>query len=381
MRNPDLTDRELRRYGRHLAMPEVGLVGQGRLKGASVLLVGLGGLGSPAALYLAAAGVGRIGLIDPDRVDETNLHRQILFGTETIGRLKVEAARERLASVNPHVDLVLYPTRLSSANALELVGEYDLILDGSDNFPTRYLVNDACVLSGKPNVHGAIFRFEGQISVFDARRGPCYRCVFPEPPPPDLAFSCADAGVLGVLPGIVGSMQALEAIKLILGRGDPLVGRLALLDTLAFTIGEIRLRKDPACPVCGENPTIDRLIDYEEFCSADRGGARERIPSIDVLALRDRLETDAPPLLLDVREPFEIRIARIRDPEAIPLGRLESSLEGLDRSREIVVSCHTGIRSVHAVRLLREAGFSRAYNLLGGIDAWSLRVDRSVPRY
>ncbi|MBD3161922.1 MAG: molybdopterin-synthase adenylyltransferase MoeB [Candidatus Eisenbacteria bacterium] len=377
MQNGLLSDQEIKRYGRHLVMPEVGMAGQERLKRSSVLLVGVGGLGSPAALYLAAAGVGRIGLIDPDRVEESNLHRQVLFGTDSVGLPKIEAARDRLVSVNPHVALELHPERLESGNALPLVRGYDVVLDGTDNFPTRYLVNDACVLSGKPNVHGAIFRFEGQLSVFDARRGPCYRCVFPEPPPADLVTSCAEAGVLGVLPGIVGAMQALEAIKLILERGEPLIGRLALLDTLAFSIGEIRIRKDPGCPICGENPTIDRLVDSDPVCSTEG----ERLPALDVFALRDRLRDEAGLLLLDVREPFEVRIGRIGDPIPIPLGRLEASLADLDRSREIVVYCHTGIRSAHAVRLLREAGFPRVFNLTGGIDAWSARIDPSVPRY
>ncbi|HEX2252923.1 MAG TPA: molybdopterin-synthase adenylyltransferase MoeB [Thermoanaerobaculia bacterium] len=378
---PELTAQELRRYSRHLIMPEVGTAGQRRLKAARVLMIGTGGLGSPLGLYLAAAGVGRLGLVDFDVVDESNLHRQVLFGQSDIGRPKIEAAAERLREVNPLIEIEPYETRLDSGNALELFAGYDLVVDGTDNFPTRYLVNDACVLAGKPNVYGSIFRFEGQVSVFWGARGPCYRCLFPEPPPPGLVPSCAEGGVLGVLPGIIGALQANEVIKLIVGAGEPLIGRLVLFDALRLRFRELKLAKDPHCPVCSENPTQTGLIDYQQFCGL--GDATAELPEgfeIDVEELAAWRREGRDITLLDVRTPEEWDIARIEGARLIPLHELPDRLGELDTAERIVAHCHHGVRSAQAVRLLREMGYA-AVNLGGGIDAWSQRVDRGVPRY
>jgi molybdopterin/thiamine biosynthesis adenylyltransferase/rhodanese-related sulfurtransferase len=378
-----LSREEFRRYGRHLIMPEVGLEGQQRLKAASVLLVGAGGLGSPAALYLAAAGVGRIGIVDFDVVDLSNLQRQIIHSTENVGRPKLESAAERLHAVNPNIEVVPFETQLSSENALEILKDFDVIVDGTDNFPTRYLVNDACVLLKKPNVYGSIFRFEGQASVFYAEKGPCYRCLYPEPPPPGLVPSCAEGGVLGVLPGIVGAIQAAETLKLLLGIGDVLIGRLLLFDALAMQFRQLKLRKNPECPICGDHPTISELVDYEAFCGtsvreADSGDGS--IPSISVRELRDRLDRGANLFILDVREPHEYQMVNLKG-HLIPLGELPKRINELDSSRDIVVHCHTGVRSATAVRFLRQMGFTKAVNLAGGIDRWAVEVDPKMVRY
>lgn len=380
MATPPLTPDEILRYSRHLLLPEVGVEGQGRLKGARVLLVGAGGLGSPAALYLAAAGVGRLGLAEFDRVDVTNLQRQVLHGTRDLGRPKLDSARDRLADLNPHVVVEPLPERLTSATAREVVRRYDVVLDGSDNFPTRYLVNDACVLEGKPLVYGSIFRFEGQVSVFDARRGPCYRCLYSEPPPPGLVPSCAEGGVLGVLPGVIGSLQALEAIKLVLGVGQPLIGRLVLFDALRLQFRELALRKDPECPVCGPAPTVTSLIDYEAFCGLQPAG-RAAGPEVSVTMARERLDGPDPPALLDVREPHEHAIVHLPGSRLIPLGQLPARLGELDPRRDLIVLCHHGVRSLQAVALLQGAGFHGATSLAGGIDAWAVEVDPALPRY
>ncbi|MGH7741945.1 MAG: molybdopterin-synthase adenylyltransferase MoeB [Candidatus Eiseniibacteriota bacterium] len=375
---------ELLRYGRHLVLPQFGLEGQHKLKRSSVLLVGAGGLGSPLALYLAAAGVGRLGLVDFDRVDVSNLQRQVLYGTSDIGRPKLEAAGSRLADLNPFVSIETHEGALTRDNALEILSRYDVIADGTDNFPTRYLVNDACVMLGKPNVHGSIFRFEGQASVFDARVGPCYRCLYPEPPPPGLVPSCAEGGVLGVLPGLIGMIQGIECIKLLLGLGEPLIGRLVLFDALAMRFRELTLRKDPACPMCGEHPTIHELVDYESFCGLSPGEqAVARAASVEIGAreLSERLERGETPLLLDVREPHEHRIAKLEGAVLIPLRALPGRLGELDRDREIVVLCHRGARSLNALEILRLAGFAKVLSLRGGIEAWSKEVDAGVPRY
>jgi adenylyltransferase/sulfurtransferase len=371
---------ELIRYSRHLILPHVGADGQARLKAARILLIGAGGLGSPAALYLAAAGVGTLGIIDGDRVDLTNLQRQILHGTSTLDVPKVESARARLGDLNPDVRIVTYEERLTSANAPRILRDYDVVIDGSDNFPTRYLVNDACVLGGKPYVYGAIFRFEGQVSVFAAAGGPCYRCLFRDPPPPELVPSCADAGVLGVLPGIIGSLQALEAIKLVLRSGETLVGRLLLFDGLKTEFREVALHRDAACPACGDQPTIHELIDYEAFCGLD-GQARRVIPEVSVAELARERSIKADLMLLDVREPGEWEICRIDGATLIPLGDLPARLGTLDSHRPIVAYCHTGRRSARAVELLRAAGFADVRNLRGGIDAWALEVEPGMVRY
>lgn len=376
---------EALRYSRHLTMPEVSLEGQKRLKAASVLCVGVGGLGSPLTLYLAAAGVGRIGIVDPDAVDLTNIQRQVLYATSDVGRPKVEAAKERLTALNPEIEVVPYSVRLSSDNAMNLFAGYDLIADGTDNFPTRYLVNDACVLAGKPNVYASVLRFEGQVSVFDAKRGPCYRCLFPEPPPPGLVPSCADAGVLGVLPGIIGSLQALEAIKWILGRGESLIGRLILFDALTFRFRELSVRKDPHCPICGTSPTIRRPSDYEASCGV-RSSDEPRIetaeiPTMAVEDLDQRLKAGEDFTLIDVREPHEREIVAIEGSRLIPLGDLAARLHELDAAKTYVLFCHHGIRSAQAALLMRQAGFRRLFNLAGGIDAWADRVDPTLARY
>jgi adenylyltransferase/sulfurtransferase len=380
----ELSRDEILRYSRHLVMPEVTIDGQRRLKDACVLCIGAGGLGSPLTLYLAAAGVGTLGVADFDTVDVTNLQRQILYSTADIGRPKLDAAVERLRAFNPDIRIVPHAVRVTSANAMDLIREYDIVADGTDNFATRYLVNDVCVLLGKPNVYASIFRFEGQLSVFDAARGPCYRCLFPEPPPPGLVPSCADGGVLGVLPGIVGTLQALETIKLILGAGNSLIGRLVLFDALAFGMQEVKIAKDPACPVCGDSPSITAPIDYEAFCGLRGVEARPvsgdaPLESVENWARR-RLEAGAPELL-DVREPHEHAIVRIPGARLLPLSELPSRLHELDGSRRYLLSCHKGTRSRQAYELLRAAGFARVEVLDGGVDAWAARVDPGLPRY
>lgn len=380
----DLSHDEILRYSRHLVMPEVTLAGQQRLKSARVLCVGAGGLGSPLALYLAAAGVGTLGLVDFDRVDLTNIQRQVLYDTADVGRPKLDAATERLTALNPSIRIVPHALRLASDNVMALVGQYDIVADGTDNFPTRYLVNDACVLAGKPNVYASIYRFEGQVSVFDARRGPCYRCLFPEPPPPHLVPSCADGGVLGVLPGIIGTLQALEVLKLILGVGAPLIGRLALFDALEFGMRELKLAKDPACAVCGTAPTVTAPIDYEEFCGlrADEAAARPKsLPVLDVEAFAALRRGSAAPELLDVREPHEQEIARIAGARSLPLSELPARLHELDSAASYVIACHQGMRSIEAYYLLHKAGFRRLQVLDGGVDAWAERVDPTLARY
>jgi len=377
-----LSPAETLRYSRHLILPDIGVAGQQRLKAARVLLVGAGGLGSPAALYLAAAGVGTLGLVDWDVVDVTNLQRQIIHGTASVGTSKLESARARLKDLNPHVQVETFGVRLTSANALDTVRDFDIVVDGSDNFPTRYLVNDACVLLGKPNVYGAIFRFDGQASVFDARVGPCYRCLFADPPPPDLVPSCAEGGVLGVLPGIIGSIQALETIKVIVGVGETLVGRLLLCDARRMQFRELALSKDPECPVCGAHPTITALIDYDAFCGVG-DGRRETEDGIEIAAADLKREWTQDPALvvLDVREPHEYDIAHIEGTRLIPLSELPGRLRELDGRAPIVTLCHHGLRSAHALELLKGAGFGRVRSLRGGIDAWSVDVDPEVPRY
>lgn len=383
-REVQLSNDEIKRYSRHLIMPEVAMEGQKKLKAARVLMIGAGGLGSPLGLYLAAAGVGRIGMVDFDVVDHSNLQRQILHGTKDVGRSKLESAKARLADINPHVRVDTHEGPLTSANALDLFGDYDIVVDGTDNFPTRYLVNDACVLTGKPNVYGSIFRFEGQASVFYAKEGPCYRCLYPEPPPPGLVPSCAEGGVLGILPGIIGVIQATETIKLILGNGEPLIGRLLLFDALRMKFREMKLRKDPDCPICGKNPTIKALIDYNQFCgvtphSAEAVGSKEF--EITPEELKQRLDRGDALFILDVREPHEYQICQLPGSTLIPLRQLPARLHELDSAREMVVHCKLGGRSAEAVKLLRQAGFRKIKNLVGGIDAWAQKVDPSLPRY
>jgi adenylyltransferase/sulfurtransferase len=384
---PQLSNEEVKRYSRHLIMPEVGMDGQRRLKAGKVLCIGAGGLGSPAAMYLAAAGVGTIGLVDFDVVDFSNLQRQVIHGTPDVGRLKLDSARDRLLALNPNVDVQTYETALSSENALELFGPYDVILDGTDNFPTRYLTNDACVLLGKPNAYGSIFRFEGQASVFGAKDGPCYRCLYPEPPPPGLVPSCAEGGVLGVLPGVIGVIQATEAIKLITGVGEPLVGRFLIYDALGMRFRELKLKKDPDCPVCGSHPTVTTLIDYEQFC-----GLRPEVPEavvaghangyeISSVELKQRLDRGDQIRLIDVREPNEFQINRIPGAELVPLGDIPRRYAELDPDEEIVVQCKIGGRSAQAADFLRSVGFTRVLNLRGGILDWIDKVDPSQPKY
>jgi sulfur-carrier protein adenylyltransferase/sulfurtransferase len=375
-----LSPDEVRRYSRHLIIPNVGRDGQEKLKAARVLLVGTGGLGSPLALYLAAAGVGTLGLVDFDVVDESNLQRQVLHGTSDVGRQKLDSARDTLREINPHVEVHLHPTRLTSQNALEIIAQYDIVADGTDNFPTRYLVNDACVLQGKPNVYGSIFQFEGQVSVFGAHNGPCYRCLFREPPPPGLVPSCAEGGVLGVLPGIVGSLQALEVLKLILGVGEPLIGRLQLFDGLKFKWRELRVRKNPACPVCSEQRTIHQLIDYERFCGIT---PEPTVAQITARELKARLDRGDAVTIIDVREPREWEIASLAGYGArlIPLGELPQRLNEVDTRNDVVVHCKSGARSARALQQLQAAGVDRIWNLQGGILAWSEDVDPSLPRY
>jgi sulfur-carrier protein adenylyltransferase/sulfurtransferase len=376
-----LSHAEVLRYSRHLLLPEVGVAGQRKLKAARVLTIGAGGLGSPLSLYLAAAGVGTIGIVDFDVVDLTNLQRQIVHGTSTLGRPKLESAAARLSDVNPNVRIEKHETRLTAENALDILRDYDIVVDGSDNFPTRYLVNDACVLLGKPNVYGSIFRFEGQASLFYAAEGPCYRCIYSEPPPPGLVPSCAEGGVLGVLPGIIGSIQALETIKWIIGAGDSLLGRLLLFDALKLRFRELQLRKDPACPICGPNPSIRELIDYEAFCGIGAEPAYEG-PEISAEELRREMTDKGPNLvLIDVREPHEWEIAHIEGARLIPLGQLPERLAELDGHSEIVTHCHHGARSMKALAVLKGAGFSRVRSLAGGIDAWADRIEVGMLRY
>ena len=377
----ELSREEIARYSRHLIMPEVTIEGQRKLKQGSVLLVGAGGLGSPAALYLAAAGVGRLGILDFDVVDESNLQRQILHDTSWIGKPKLDSAKARLNGLNPHVVVETHPTALDSSNALQILAGYDVIVDGTDNFETRYLTNDACYLLKKPNVYGSIFRFEGQASVFWPDRGPCYRCLYPEPPPPGLVPSCAEGGVLGILPGVVGGIQATEALKILLGIGEPLVGRLLLYDALGMRFEELKLRRDPKCPLCGENPTIKELQDYAAFCGIGRGEEAEAVEEIAAAELKRRLDAGDPLEVIDVREPHEFAIAKIPGTRLIPLGTLSEHLHELDTARTYVVHCKSGARSAKAIGQLRRVGFKRLLNLKGGILAWSKEVDPSVPTY
>ena len=381
-----LTNDEILRYSRHLIMPEVGMEGQQKLKAARVLCIGAGGLGSPLALYLGAAGVGTLGIVDFDVVDYTNLQRQIIHTTADVGRKKLDSAAEKLKAINPFLNIRKFETKLSSENALELFRDFDIIADGTDNFPTRYLVNDACVLTGKPNVYGSIFRFEGQASVFATEDGPCYRCLYSEPPPPGLVPSCAEGGVLGILPGLVGVIQATEVIKLILGKGDPLIGRLLLVDALGMKFRELKLRKNPDCPACGTHRTITKLIDYNEFCGI-RGEEKTQekpveagISEMQVEELKRRLDAGDDLFVLDVREPHEYQICNISG-HLIPLGDLPNRVHELDSSREIVAHCRSGVRSAKAVAFLQQAGFKKVHNLAGGILAWADRVDPRMPKY
>lgn len=381
---PPLTPDQMRRYSRHLLLPEVGVNGQRRLRASKVLLVGAGGLGSPAALYLTAAGVGEIGLVDFDRVEASNLQRQVLYGTHDIGRPKLEAARDRLVDLNPDVIVHQHEGHLTSENALEVLRPYDVIVDGTDNFPTRYLVNDAAVLLGKPNIYGSIYRFEGQASVFDARRGPCYRCLYPEPPPPGLVPSCAEGGVLGVLPGIVGTIQATETVKLLLGVGEPLIGRLLLFDALSLRFRELRLRKNPDCVICGTHPTQTELIDYPAFCGVTPEGetaAGATVPEITPEVLAARLSAEDPPLVVDVRNPSEWEIVHLPGATLIPLPDLPQRVTELAHAREVVLYCHKGTRSARGTQLLLDLGFTHVSSLKGGIEAWTQKVDPTLPRY
>jgi len=386
LKNIDFSNDEIARYSRHLIMPEVTLEGQKRIKAASVLCIGTGGLGSPIALYLAAAGIGRLGLIDFDVVDFSNLQRQILHGTDDVGRKKLNSAKDRIKATNPNVQVDLHDCMFRSENAMQIVQDYDIVVDGTDNFPTRYLSNDVCVLAKKPNVYGSIFRFDGQCTVFAPHLGgPCYRCMFPEPPPPGMVPSCAEGGVLGVLPGIIGVLQAIEAIKMIIGIGDSLIGRLVGFDALKLRFREFKIRKDPKCPICGDHPTIHELIDYDQFCGipqADAETAKEMdVPTISATELRAKLDRKEKFVLVDVREPFEYDICNIPGSKLIPLGELPARLSELDSADDIVLHCKVGARSAKALRVLQEAGFRKLSNLRGGIDAWADEVDPSVPKY
>jgi adenylyltransferase/sulfurtransferase len=381
----ELSHEEILRYSRHLLIPEVGLEGQRKLKQASALVIGTGGLGSPVSLYLAAAGVGRIGLVDYDVVDSSNLQRQVVHGSSTVGRLKVESARERLLDLNPGIRVDTYNEPFTSANAMQVAAPYDVLIDGTDNFPTRYLSNDVAVFLGKPNVYGSIFRFDGQASVFYAKQGPCYRCLFPEPPPPGMVPTCAEGGVLGILPGTIGTIQATEALKLILGIGDSLIGRLLLYNALDMSFDFVNLKKNPKCRVCGPNADITELIDYEEFCGVPghdhESGSAGAEWDINAPQLASRLKDENPPLLLDVREPHELQISALAGAVNIPLGMLAARLSELDSAREMVVLCKSGSRSARALELLASAGFKRIKNLQGGINAWAKEVDNSLPAY
>jgi adenylyltransferase/sulfurtransferase len=382
---PELSTDDLSRYSRHLILPEVGMEGQRRLKAAKVLCVGTGGLGSPMAFYLAAAGIGTLGLVDFDVVDASNLQRQIIHSTRDIGRKKLDSAAEKLIALNPGLNVVKHETMLSSANALDVLKDYDIVADGTDNFPTRYLVNDACVLLGKPNVYGSIFRFEGQASVFATKEGPCYRCLYPEPPPPGLVPSCAEGGVLGILPGLVGVMQATEVIKLILGKGEPLIGRLLLVDALNMRFRELKLRKNSECPVCGTNPTVTQLIDYQQFCgivpeTPQESSVKNGIPQMTVKELKRRLDAGEDVQLIDVREPYEYQIAQIGG-KLIPQNDVPQRLAEIDRDREVVVHCRSGARSQRIAEFLKQAGYPQVSNLAGGILAWSEEIDPKVQKY
>jgi adenylyltransferase/sulfurtransferase len=381
---PELTREEVQRYSRHLIMPEVGIDGQRKLKAARVLCVGAGGLGAPASMYLAAAGVGTLGLVDFDAVDASNLHRQVIYDTTDVGKPKLEAARHRLTAMNPSVKVVMHEVALTSKNALDVLKDYDVILDGTDNFQTRYLVNDACVLLGKPNAYGSIFRFDGQASVFAVKGGPCYRCLYPEPPPPGLVPSCAEGGVLGVLPGVIGVIQATEAIKLILGSGQPLIGRLLLYDALQMRFRELKLRRDTDCPICGDHPTIHALIDYDQFCGLVPAHSQPEatgVPEVTVEQMKAKIDRGEDFFLLDVREPNEYQICRIAGATLIPLGELAQRTGELDKNREMIIHCKMGGRSAKAVSLLQERGFNRVSNLKGGILAWIDKVDPSQTKY
>jgi sulfur-carrier protein adenylyltransferase/sulfurtransferase len=382
---PHLSHSEIKRYSRHLLMPEVGLEGQRKLKAASVLIIGTGGLGSPVALYLAAAGVGRIGLVDYDVVDFSNLQRQVIHGTSGLGSLKVESARERMLDLNPDIQVDVYNEPFTSESAMRIAEPYDILIDGTDNFPTRYLVNDVCVLTGKANVYGSIFRFDGQVSVFDARQGPCYRCLFPEPPPPGLVPSCAEGGVLGVLPGTIGTLQATEALKLILEIGDPMIGKLMLYNALDMSFEFVNLRKNPHCRVCSAEPEVTELIDYEDFCGLpghdhDEGSAGEGW-DITPNELAERFREGNSIHLVDVREPHELEISRLEGAKLIPLGQLAARMHELDSAHELVLFCKSGSRSARALELLASAGFRRMKNLKGGINAWAQEIDKSLPVY
>ena len=381
---PELSNDEVARYSRHLLLPEVGMEGQQKLKAAKVLCVGTGGLGSPLAFYLAAAGIGTLGLVDFDVVDSSNLQRQIIHSTKDVGRSKIQSATEKLEALNPFLKIVPHETMLTSKNALEIISQYDVVADGTDNFPTRYLVNDACVLTGKPNAYGSIFRFEGQASVFATKEGPCYRCLYPEPPPPGLVPSCAEGGVLGILPGLVGVIQATEVIKLILGKGQPLIGRLLLVNALDMKFRELKLRKNPECPVCGTNPSVTKLIDYDQFCGIvpeqKAAPVQNGIPQMTVKEYKQRRDSGEDLFLLDVREPFEYQIAQIGG-HLIPLGDLPQRVGELDPQREIVVQCKSGGRSQRAAEFLKRNGFEKVHNLAGGITAWSNEIDPSVRKY
>ncbi len=380
-----LSNEEILRYSRHLIMPEVGMAGQEKLKAASVLLIGAGGLGSPLAMYLSAAGVGRLGLVDFDVVDHSNLHRQVIHATSSVGKPKVESAKARIAEINPNVEVRTYNEPLNRGNVLGILKDYDIVIDGTDNFPTRYLVNDAAVMLGKANIYGSIFRFDGQVTVFDPKRGgPCYRCLYPEPPPPGMVPSCAEGGVLGVLPGTVGLLQATEAVKLIIGQGKPLVGRLLLFNALDMSFRELKVRRDKACPICGEHPTIKELIDYEQFCGVGRGNEEAHASSgaeIDAVTLKEWKDAGRKFVLVDVREPQEWEIARIPGARLIPLGQIAARVHELDTADEIVLHCHHGSRSARAQAALGKFGFRKTYNLAGGIDAWAQDVDPTMPRY
>jgi len=380
-----LSAQEIARYSRHLIMPEVAMDGQKKLKAAKILLIGAGGLGSPLGLYLAAAGIGKIGIIDFDVVDMSNLQRQILHGTNDVGRPKIESAAERLHDMNPEIEIETYQTRITSENALDLLRPYDIVIDGTDNFPTRYLVNDACVLLGKPNIYGSIYRFEGQASVFYPPAGPCYRCLFREPPPPGAVPSCAEGGVLGILPGLIGCIQATEAIKLILGNGEPLIGRLLLYDALQMKFRELKIKRNTDCPMCGDNPTIKQLIDYEHFCGmrGEEQAATQThvIPEISVEEVKARLDRGDDFDILDVRNPEEWNICHIEGAKLIPLGELPNRIHELDPTRDIVVHCKSGARSAKAVTLLRDAGFQKIHNVTGGITDWARKVDTDMPTY
>jgi molybdopterin/thiamine biosynthesis adenylyltransferase/rhodanese-related sulfurtransferase len=379
-----LSSQEVARYSRHLIMPEVGMEGQKRLKAASILLIGAGGLGSPLGLYLAAAGIGRLGLVDFDVVDFSNLQRQVLHGTPDVGRPKLHSARDRIQAINPEVKIDLYETRLSPANAMQICQPYDIIIDGTDNFPTRYLVNDVCVLLKKPNVYGSIFRFDGQASVFWPPAGPCYRCLYPEPPPPGEVPSCAEGGVLGILPGLIGCIQATEAVKIILGQGSPLVGRLLLYDALQMSFQEFRIRRNPKCPMCGDKPTLTQLIDYDQFCGvrgqeAPPPAAAEGDATVE--ELKQRLDRHEPIFILDVRNPEEFEICRIPGSVLLPLPQLPQRFGELDKNRDMIVHCKSGMRSAKAIQFLRQQGFTKLRNLKGGILAWADKIDPSMPKY